>query len=182
MEKILIVFMLILSGCGMSETLSRGCGGDMDMFCDMLFGSDPDKTQEMEDRLDRIEDQVQEHYQVIDSLTVEISDLERNLNNNSNDLSNVTNEISVLEDYMHSEFERLTTLVTEMETTSTIDPCGAHSGYDEVLLRLSNGSLVAYFKENGHYEFLSVLTPGMYRTTDRQRCLFEVKNDGSVVW
>lgn len=54
-----------------------------------------------------------------------------------------------------------------------IDPCGDSPGYDEVLLRLADGSLVVYF-EQGSNRFLTELTPGTYQTTDSQRCVFTV--------
>lgn len=62
-----------------------------------------------------------------------------------------------------------------------IDPCGDHPGqHDEVVLRLSSTSLVAYFK-SGSNEFLSVLALGSnYVTTDAQACHFTVNSDGTV--
>jgi len=59
-----------------------------------------------------------------------------------------------------------------------IDPCGNGPGFDEVLFRLSSGALVAWYKNLG----LAVLTPGTYRTTDKQRCTFTVHSDLSVTW
>lgn len=63
-----------------------------------------------------------------------------------------------------------------------IDPCGDGQGFDEVLLRLSTGELVAYYTSGNRIEHLSIIGPGRYRTTDRQRCLFTVTQELDVVW
>ena len=62
-----------------------------------------------------------------------------------------------------------------------IDPCGDNPGqFDEILLLMSSGEIVAFF-EQGARRYLSVITPGSYRTTDAQNCRFDVLTDGSVV-
>lgn len=59
-----------------------------------------------------------------------------------------------------------------------IDPCGDGEGYlDEVILVLSDGSLIAWYKNRG----LAVLEPGQYQTTDPQKCLFEVTEDYEII-
>lgn len=64
--------------------------------------------------------------------------------------------------------------------TEIIDPCGDDPGeFDEVLLRLSNGQLIAHFS-HGNLQFLTVLTSGSYQTTDKQKCNFSVDSDGIV--
>jgi len=60
-----------------------------------------------------------------------------------------------------------------------IDPCGDGPGFDEVLLRLTDGRLVAYFEQGGN-RFLSVISDGNYRTTDAQGCYFSVSG-GNVL-
>jgi len=62
-----------------------------------------------------------------------------------------------------------------------IDPCGAHTGFDEVILQMSSGELVAYFEDGGK-RFLTILDPGVYQTTDAQKCIFKVTNEMEVVW
>jgi len=62
-----------------------------------------------------------------------------------------------------------------------IDPCGDNPGhFDEVVLKLSTGELLAYF-ESGSHRFLSLIRNGNYRTTDVQNCAFSV-NNGVVTW
>lgn len=60
-----------------------------------------------------------------------------------------------------------------------IDPCGDGPGFDEILLQMQNGQLVAYFETGGN-RFLSLLSNGNYRTTDQQSCNFSVLN-GAVL-
>lgn len=64
-----------------------------------------------------------------------------------------------------------------------IDPCGDDPGiYDEVILKLANGTLLASMsdKANGENTRFVVLTPGSYRTTDGSNCNFTVTASGTV--
>ena len=64
-----------------------------------------------------------------------------------------------------------------------VDPCGDASGiYDEVLLKLGDGTLLASFSDNvnGQNTRFSVLTPGSYVTTDGSNCHFTVNEDYDV--
>ena len=61
-----------------------------------------------------------------------------------------------------------------------IDPCGDDpNNFDEVLMKFNNGSILAYF-QSGSKRFLTLLTPGNYKTTDAQKCKFNVDNNGNV--
>lgn len=63
-----------------------------------------------------------------------------------------------------------------------IDPCGpSDDGFDEVILKLNTGDLMAYF-ESGDRRFLTLLTPGNYITTDTQRCAFTITEDLVVIY
>jgi hypothetical protein len=55
----------------------------------------------------------------------------------------------------------------------TIDPCGPSGGFDEILLVLADGRIIAYFA--GNEGFLTALNCNQnYRTTDAQRCRFTI--------
>ncbi len=63
-----------------------------------------------------------------------------------------------------------------------IDPCGAESqiGFDEVLIRLPDRTVIAYFKFQS-YEHLTRLVPGQsYVTTDDTKCEFKIDTDGTI--
>jgi hypothetical protein len=62
-----------------------------------------------------------------------------------------------------------------------IDPCGPQSTYDEILIQLNNGQLVAHFS-SGTRQFLASIGPGTYITTDGTRCVFTVSNTMQVTW
>lgn len=66
--------------------------------------------------------------------------------------------------------------------TEIIDPCGKQGNYDEVLLALGNGSLVALFTNNvnGDYPRLSLIPDGNFMTSDTTSCVFSVSTQGNV--
>lgn len=61
-------------------------------------------------------------------------------------------------------------------------PCGDASGrFDEAVLKLSSGKLLAYFESSGN-RFLTELTPGSYRSTDYSPyCYFTVNANNEIV-
>lgn len=65
--------------------------------------------------------------------------------------------------------------------SEVIDPCGDGNGPDEVLLKLNNGTVLVYFEDGGR-RFLSILQPGSYQTTDRQRCRFSIDASGNITY
>lgn len=68
---------------------------------------------------------------------------------------------------------------------SIIDPCGDASGiYDEVLLKLANGTIIASFSDNanGNNTRFSLIPAGSYVTTDGSNCHFSVDGSGNVSW
>lgn len=72
---------------------------------------------------------------------------------------------------------------TAYTVVEIVDPCGDAPGvFDEVFLRLANGTLVASFSENanGKNTRFAILTPGSYTTTDGSSCYFSVDSDNQV--
>lgn len=65
----------------------------------------------------------------------------------------------------------------------TINPCGDSPSvtYEEVLLRLSDGRILAHYA-SGYNQFLVELLPGNYVTTDGSNCHFSITNNGHVNW
>lgn len=75
--------------------------------------------------------------------------------------------------------------VSPMSIVSVIDPCGDAPGiYDEVLLKLQNGTIIASFSDNanGKNTRFSLLVPGNYVTTDDSSCAFNVSPTLVVTW
>lgn len=65
--------------------------------------------------------------------------------------------------------------------TRIVDPCGAASGFNEVLLETSQGEVLAYF-ESGSRRFLTKLLPGNYVTTDGTNCHFTYSLSSGLTW
>jgi hypothetical protein len=73
---------------------------------------------------------------------------------------------------------QLAGLQSNVQIYAIVDLCGDGVGMDEVALKTSKGWLV-YF-EAGTTRALSLLPPGQYQTTDKQKCEFSVNNDGTI--
>lgn len=74
---------------------------------------------------------------------------------------------------------------TEFSVVEVIDPCGdAPNVYDEILLKLANGQILALFVDNanGKNPRFSFITKGDYITTDGSNCRFSVTSDNRVAW
>ncbi|MBN8542619.1 MAG: hypothetical protein J0L82_19670 [Deltaproteobacteria bacterium] len=77
--------------------------------------------------------------------------------------------------------------VTNYTPVEAIQPCGAGPGFREVLLRLSNGQVLASLSNNaqGDMTRLAFLPDGTYMTTDSMSCRFSLSSAGqvrSVAW
>lgn len=87
---------------------------------------------------------------------------------------------------MYNEFMReLAELQGYIGIVEIIEPCGDVVGtLDEVLLRLSDGSILASVSDSqgGHNTRFSLLSPGAYQVTDGTKCQFIVTSTGEVVW
>jgi len=70
---------------------------------------------------------------------------------------------------------------TAYSVIEVIDPCGTAPGFNEVLLRLANGQILAHYA-SGALQFLALIGPGNYMTTDGKACNFTIHANGSVTW
>lgn len=64
-----------------------------------------------------------------------------------------------------------------------LNPCGdASEVYDEILVRLYDGTILASFsdKENGQNTRFSIVGPGSYKTTDGDACYFTIDASGNL--
>lgn len=72
---------------------------------------------------------------------------------------------------------------TAFTPVALINPCGDAPGvYDEVFIKLQNGTLIASFSENanGKNTRFSILTAGSYMTTDGDSCNFTLDATGNI--
>lgn len=72
------------------------------------------------------------------------------------------------------------TIPSPYDIVEIIDPCG-QAALDEILLKLRNGTLLGHYSD-GNKQYLVVLVPGSYSTTDGYHCNFVVHSNGSVTW
>ena len=144
-------------------------------------------------RLKVLEDVVETQKMAVDLLGVNFTDmqglqdlLEDKLDELSEELNNLE---SVNDQNMLDVEDKLTVIRSQLSLleessrkniVGIIDPCGDGVGFDEVLLRLRDGTLIAFFESNGK-RHLSVIKSGNYITTDLQRCRFAVNGMGEVV-
>ena len=74
---------------------------------------------------------------------------------------------------------------TPFSPVALLEPCGDAPGiYDEVLLRLSNGTVLASFSDNaaGANTRFSLLGAGTYTTTDGDSCTFTLDSSGNLTY
>jgi hypothetical protein len=68
-------------------------------------------------------------------------------------------------------------------SVEVLDPCGDAPGvYDEVLLRLSDGTVLVSFSANasGDNTRFALIGPGTYTTTDGSNCTFTLTSEGRL--
>lgn len=74
--------------------------------------------------------------------------------------------------------------VTPFSAVTIIDPCGDKAGiYDEILLKLADGSILASFSDdaNGKNTRFSLLSPGDFVVTDGSKCYFTIDSNGNII-
>lgn len=74
---------------------------------------------------------------------------------------------------------------TAFTPVALLNPCGDAPGvYDEVFLKLSNGTVLASFSDNanGYNTRFTVLVPGTYITTDGDNCTFSIDSSGNFTY
>lgn len=60
-----------------------------------------------------------------------------------------------------------------------LDPCGDHPGHVDELLIVTDSGVIAWYKNIG----LVLIEPNVrYRTTDKQKCTFEINSDYELVF
>lgn len=62
-----------------------------------------------------------------------------------------------------------------------IDPCGDNGRFDEIILKMADGTLIAHYAGGGNTQFLTIIGPGNYQTTDGYKCNFSVTNDLQII-
>lgn len=131
--------------------------------------------QALQTSIDSLYDSHEVNHEAIESLETLVSSHEAALISLQDDQASSQASINVM-------MGQIATLNGHDSIIEMVDPCGDKANtFDEVLLRTKSGKLIAYF-EQGNNRFLSVLTPGHFRTTDSQACNFSVDAQNNVTW
>lgn len=158
----------MLSGCGVVQSLSKNCGGFFGPLCVMLLGETAKDVEDLEKRVDKLENGHAEAVSIVNSLDASVQDNELMIN--------------ALQTQANSMQVQLAQIAGYESIAEIVDPCGDGPGYDEVLLKTSSGKYIAYFEGLGSDRFLSVLEQEVnYETTDAQECQFYISTDNEVV-
>ena len=154
-------------GCGVVQNLRQDCHGDA--FCEYVLGRDQTQTDKQQDAAN-----AQRYNQLNFALNQTIAEFRQQ--------SFLTlSDLAALQNFANSLQMQLVQVAAQQAPIDLVDPCGHGPGYDEVLVRVSPGRLFAYFEQGGN-RFLTELVPGVYQTTDAQRCVFTVHSNGAVTW
>lgn len=91
--------------------------------------------------------------------------------------------INALQTSINTALLELATIQGYKNIVDIVDPCGKTGNFDEILLKLSTGKYLASFSENssGKNTRFTVLTDGNYSTTDGSSCAFTVSNNGTTL-
>lgn len=169
----LLISLATLTACGVAENLSRECGGDLKQACGDLTGRDTKRIDDLE--ADNAELSAQLSNYITNNVAI-IHLLSEQALQQSADTVNLATQINALQTQTNINVAQLALLQTRVTVQSFIVPCGqVPSVYNETLLKMSDGTIVAYF-EQGSQRFLSTLKPGNYQTTDSKACQFSVNN------
>lgn len=205
-----LFFLILLQACGKNDVLpTHDIKKTFGFNYDDKMNNLDDEIAALKKRVANLESQVATNINNISSIQsdilsidADIESLELLIEDLSQDVDGNSTAIALLQSQITNHNSRLTSLealVNSLQTTTNglvadvaqlegyenivevIDFCGDARGFDEVGLRTSSNKILVYF-ENGGNRFLSVLTPGSYRTTDGSNCNFRVHGNMSVTW
>lgn len=167
----IFTIMFIIGSCG--KDLRRMIGADYN-----------NKTNRIEKDQDSLEQRVLILENQVNDLILDINLVQDQIETLEDADADLLNSINAVQNSLQLQINNVVADIAQLEMQESIvefvDPCGNGPGYDEVLLKTSTGKLVAYF-ESGANRFLTVLTPGNYRTTDQQACNFQVTSSGTII-
>lgn len=168
-----LVLAMFLTSCGFAETARRNCH-ITDATCDTLFGRDQDKQDQYNTTTENNERDIAQINEQLNTLSLMVL-------NNIDMINMIQGDVSLLQARTNDLIARMVELEQQDAVIEYINPCGDGPGFDEYILKTKSGKYLAYF-ESGSKRFLTILTPGLYMTTDQQACRFEVVNNGELAF
>jgi hypothetical protein len=144
-----------------------------------LLGTDS----ESDEKLESLEDQVDELTARLNNiLEVELNQLNQSNQDLAYQIQTIVNDVNTNEtniSILANQLQSITNLVNNINTglAEIIDPCGDDPyGYDDILIRLPNGTLIGVIMNEPHAFYLTVIEDGYYVTSDYTNCHFTVNN------
>jgi hypothetical protein len=200
----------LISGCGYQQAFRDNCHLE-GQTCDTLFGVNQEDIDERQDATNvsqqkqidslttmitelvkdvrNIENQAAQQQQMLEMLDVMALQQGANITAINQMLINVNQDLADIQDKIAYEQARINGLAVDVANLNAQDtvvesvyPCGDRPNrFDEAFLKTKSGKLIAYFEDGGS-RFLTVLTPGNYRTTDSAPyCYFSVNSQQQIV-
>jgi len=163
MKLVLIIASLALIGCGDLKKEIRRLQTERDQATSRI--------NDLQAQIDALELSVSNNISARSALNIAVAALDAN---NQTQINTLNAQISALQSQVNLQVQYIAVLQGYTHIYAIINPCGDNPGFDEILLKTSQG-LLAYF-EQGSNRFLSVLPDGNYQTTDQHRCKFSVFN------
>jgi len=188
--KLLLLLSLLLTGCGKDEPLSF-IGRSLESLVDdtgkvvekiarvprlaanKILGTSDETDEDLRDLEKQVDDLRSELESEVARIESQNLDLYLNLKKRIRRLSRKSRK-------QLRQIRQLSDIVDDFKDNfiTVIDPCGDSQGFDEVLLKLYDGSILAFFDNSDG--FIAELQDGNYTTTDGTNCNFSIDN-GNVL-
>lgn len=205
-----LIALVALTSCGYQQTLREHCRIGDTQTCDNLFGRNQSEVDEQQNaQLQGLSKEVESLSTMMSLMIKDLTEVESRIATNDSlillansmiqqqgaDIQTLQNVVTQIEsdnqdleqklDYQQGLINTiqvdLAKLVTQDGIKELHDPCGDKAGkYDEIIVVTTSGKLLAYFEDGGN-RFLTLLGPGSYRTTDAQKCFFDINSAGKIV-
>lgn len=94
------------------------------------------------------------------------------------EIARINEKLSQMLDRLDGLVSRLDLIEEVLQNTVEVQELCETGG--EILIRLPDDTLAA-FMQNGSAEYLTILEPGDYRTTDGENCHFIVDEDNNII-
>jgi len=195
MKLLINLFMLLtLVSCGLAQDISKSCGADAEVACDVIFGGNDRRQDEQIEkntkeidalklRLTALEVSVDSNLVLLQTLTQQLEDTDEDL---QDQIDQLRNDINIAQSNYNASLISMSNTIATLEgslnnsISQIINPCGDAAGFDEVILKTRGGEFLAYF-ESGSKRFLTKLSNGSYTTTDGTSCTFHVSGS-NLTW
>jgi hypothetical protein len=129
----------------------------------------------LEEEVKELNEKVTLNINEMETIINEIELLSVNQADNQSLINSLLSVTNMLQNQINESVVRIVELESQDSVVDLYDPCDdAPNKYDEVLLRMKSGKLIAYF-EQGNKRFLTELSSGNYATTDGTNCFFTIE-------